>query len=40
MQLKETFEESNLPFRIDLVDWSLITDSFRNIILKHHEQIQ
>ncbi len=40
MQLKETFEESDLPFRIDLVDWSLISDSFRNIILKHHEQIQ
>ncbi len=40
MQLKETFEESNLPFRVDLVDWSLISDSFRNIILKNHEQIQ
>jgi len=30
--LKEAFTESDLPFRVDLVDWSRIGDRFRRII--------
>lgn len=26
------FSESNLPFKVDLVDWSSTSDNFRNII--------
>jgi len=38
--IKEAFVESDLPFRVDIVDWSLLNDSFKTIILKEHEQIQ
>ncbi len=27
------FEESNLPFKVDLVDWACTSDNFRNIIM-------
>ena len=30
--LKEAFSESNLPFKVDLVDWSLISDEFKKVI--------
>ena len=34
--LREAFEESNLPFRVDLFVWNDIPDSFRsNILVKH-----
>ena len=33
-QLREEFEESNLPFKVDLVVWQEISTSFRNKILK------
>ena len=32
--LKEGFVESDLPFKVDLVDWALIDESFREIILR------
>lgn len=32
--LNEVFSESNLPFRIDLVDWHRITPEFRDHIMK------
>ena len=38
--VKEAFVESDLPFHVDVVDWSLLNDSFKAIIHKEHEQIQ
>ncbi len=34
-QLKEAFEESNIPYTVDIVDFSDITDQFRNVVGKH-----
>jgi predicted nucleotidyltransferase len=31
-ELSEAFEESALPFKVDLVDWASTSDSFRAII--------
>ena len=32
--------ESDLPYKVDLVDWSTLDDAFKTIILNHHEVIQ
>lgn len=37
--MKEAFIESDLPFRVDVVDWSLLNDSFKAIIRKEHERL-
>ena len=31
-QLKEDFEESDIPFRVEILDWHGITDDFKKII--------
>ena len=31
-ELKEAFQESELPFRVDLLDWNAISDEFRTVI--------
>ena len=33
-EIKETFQESELPFRVDVLDWNDITESFRKAIEK------
>ncbi len=38
--LKEAFEESDLPFRVDVLDWHGISASFRKVIEKKFEVIQ
>lgn len=38
--LKNDFEESDLPFRVDVLDWHIISDTFRKLILKKYEVIQ
>jgi predicted nucleotidyltransferase len=38
--LKETFSESDLPIRVDIADWSLLSHSFKNIILQEYQRIQ
>ena len=30
--IKEAFQESELPFRVDILDWNEITDAFRRAI--------
>lgn len=30
--LTEAFEESDLPFKVDVIDWSIISESFKEII--------
>lgn len=36
-RLKEDFQNSDLPFRVDIVDWALLDESFRRVILKSYE---
>jgi predicted nucleotidyltransferase len=38
-KIKEVFSESDLPIRVDIADWSLLSDTFRELILKEHERI-
>jgi type I restriction enzyme S subunit len=33
-KLAETFDESDLPYRVDVVDWRAIDDRFRQIIAR------
>lgn len=38
--LREAFDESTLPFRVDVVDWHAISDGFRVVIERRHEVVQ
>ncbi|MDR1521820.1 MAG: nucleotidyltransferase domain-containing protein [Streptococcaceae bacterium] len=38
-QLKEAFEESILPYRVDVVDYRAVSDNFRGIIDRGNEWI-
>lgn len=31
-RLREAFEDSELPFRVDVLDWNAVSESFRNVI--------
>ena len=33
--LKEAFETSDLPFRVDVIDWHAISEGFRSVIESH-----
>lgn len=35
--LKEAFDESALPYKVDVVDWAMTSDSFKKII--EHDKI-
>lgn len=37
--LKDAFVESNLPFRVDVVDWATTSNEFRAIIERQYELI-
>lgn len=39
-RLRGAFSESDLPFRVDIVDWSAINDDFREVIEANREQVQ
>jgi len=39
-RIREAFDESDLPIRVDLADWSLLSESLRESILKEHERVQ
>ena len=34
--LEEAFETSELPFRVDVLDWHAISDSFRRVIEENY----
>ncbi|MCX7114516.1 MAG: nucleotidyltransferase domain-containing protein [Gammaproteobacteria bacterium] len=38
-QIKDALEESDLPFRVDVLDWHRISPAFQNIIQAHHEAL-
>jgi predicted nucleotidyltransferase len=33
-QVEEEFEESNLPFKVDVLDWNMMTPEFQDLIEK------
>ena len=39
-KLKAAFEDSNLPFSVDVLDWNSIPDNFKENIRKNYEVIQ
>ncbi|MBM3301583.1 MAG: nucleotidyltransferase domain-containing protein [Deltaproteobacteria bacterium] len=38
--LEEAFEESDLPFRVDVVDWASVSEDFRRIITRQYVVVQ
>ncbi|MDB2414238.1 nucleotidyltransferase domain-containing protein [Rickettsiales bacterium] len=38
--LKQDFENSNLPVKVDIVDWAIIDEDFRKVISENFEIIQ
>jgi len=38
--LAEEFSESDLPWKVDVVDWSTIADTFKKIIERHKVVVQ
>jgi len=38
--LREAFEESDLPFRIDVLDWYAISKEFQAVILARYEVLR
>lgn len=38
-RLKEAFQESTLPFRVDVIDWNRTSEEFKAIILEKFEEI-
>ena len=39
MDLKEDFADSDIPFRVEIIDWHAITNEFQKIIEQRSEQI-
>ena len=40
VQLEEAFEQSLLPWKVDIVDWASTSEHFRSIIKQHYCVIQ
>jgi len=40
MLLREAFEESDLPFRVDVIDYNAVSESFRAIIDNDYQVVQ
>lgn len=38
--LREAFEESDIPFRVDILDWHAISEEFRKVILAKYEVLR
>src|SRR5574344_541517 len=39
-RLQEAFEYSDLPFRVDIMAWHALSESFQRVIEAHYEVIQ
>ena len=39
-RLREAFEQSDLPFRVDVLDWRAISPDFQEVVEKEYEIIQ
>jgi uncharacterized protein len=40
IDVKNAFEESDLPWKVDVLDWNKITSDFQKIILEHRIQLK
>ncbi|MEZ7891409.1 MAG: nucleotidyltransferase domain-containing protein [Candidatus Wallbacteria bacterium] len=40
IEIKDAFEESDLPYRVDVLDWNAISENFKKIINEKYEVIQ
>lgn len=38
--LQDAFAESDLPWRVDVVDWATTSEAFRHLIAQHHVVVQ
>jgi hypothetical protein len=38
--MKEDFSESDLPFRVDILDWAVTQDNFRDIVERDKVVVQ
>jgi len=38
-RIKEAFQESDLLFRVDVIDWNRTSEIFRNIIAQKFEEL-
>lgn len=38
--LREAFEESDIPFRVDILDWHAISEEFQKVILAKYEVLR
>lgn len=38
--MEEDFRESDLPFKVDMVDWATTNENFRRIIEREHVMVQ
>ncbi|MFH1318174.1 MAG: nucleotidyltransferase domain-containing protein [Candidatus Omnitrophota bacterium] len=38
--LREEFQESDLPFRVEIMDWQTISDEFKKIIEQGYEVVK
>jgi type I restriction enzyme S subunit len=39
-QLDEAFSQSDLPWRVDVVNWATTSEAFRNVIARHKVVLQ
>lgn len=39
-ELKDAFAESDLPIKVDVLDWHTLSESFQKIIKANYEEIQ
>jgi len=39
-RLEEAFVASDLPFRVDVLDWQRLSESFRQVIERKYEVLQ
>lgn len=37
--MRDDFSESNLPYKVDVVDWHTLSDSFRKIVDKDKKDL-
>ena len=38
--LEMAFSESDLPIKVDILDWAVTSDTFKNIVTENHEVVQ
>ena len=39
-EMRDAFSQSDLPFRVDVLDWNAISDEFKKVIADKYEVVQ